>query len=458
MAKRKGIWGNVLILLGIVAAGCVLIVLLPLLRVSGPALPPEPPELVAKRFAPENAYSTVVEALSLLPQRPQPLKVPKKKDARFLQDYQAEPGSLAWLAGVSRPDDDPEFLAYIEACKPALAKAREALQRPYFLVPIDWANPPPLDTQMDPRAPLGGLYAIGGGFAVQSILALRGGDEAAALDYAMDGARLALLLSNEQVVFAVFAPFPERILEVACRASVATLERAATEIASVRSGLGSNEAILASFLRDVDWNASHSWERIPANSPENWFTRAVCQFRARGVRKWIAANRERLFAYAGKPLPETNEWAKSFVGRETANDLARAAGFLDSGRGRGMIGSADDVRRFVVDTVRRVNVYKTRYASILDGATLMVALERFRRAEGAYPEALDALVPKYIPAVPSDVISGGALVYARDGEDYRLYSVGLNQRDDGGSGVQDGDSRHGGDDTVIHWPGEKAAI
>lgn len=455
MAKHRNSFWNVGILLCIVAAGCVFIALLPLLRVSGPVLPPEPAEQVAKRFAPDNAYSMVVEALALLPKRPQPLKVPKKRDPRFLQDYVAERGSLAWLTGVRRPDDDPEFLAYIEACKPALAKAREALQRPYFLIPIDWANPPPLDTEKDPRAPLGGLYALGGGFAVQSVLALRGGDEAAALDYALDGARLALLLSREMTVFGVFAPFTERTYEIARQASEATLERAATEIASVRERLGSNEEVFSFFLRDLDRYLCHAWERIPAGSAETLFKRVLWHVRARGVRKWIVANRESLFAYADKPFPETSAWAKGIVGKETSIDLSRAAGFLDSGRGRGMLGTEWDVRKFIVDTVRGINAYKTRYAFTMDGAALTVALERFRRGEGSYPEKLDALVPKYIQAVPSDVISGGALVYARDGDDYRLYPVGVNQRDEGGRPVEDENGELRGDDTVIHWPGEK---
>ena len=62
------------------------------------------------------------------------------------------------------------------------------------------------------------------------------------------------------------------------------------------------------------------------------------------------------------------------------------------------------------------------------------ALERCRMAEGAYPEALAALVPKYIDALPHDVIDGQPLRYRRtDDGRFLFYSVGINGQDDGGA-------------------------
>lgn len=69
----------------------------------------------------------------------------------------------------------------------------------------------------------------------------------------------------------------------------------------------------------------------------------------------------------------------------------------------------------------------------INEAQIACALERYRLANGAYPESLNALVPKFLDNVPRDVINGGALLYRRtnDGK-FLLYSVGWNEKDDGG--------------------------
>ncbi len=67
--------------------------------------------------------------------------------------------------------------------------------------------------------------------------------------------------------------------------------------------------------------------------------------------------------------------------------------------------------------------------------TLVVAaLERSRLARGTYPADLAALVPQYLETVPRDIIGGKPLIYRRteDGG-FILYSVGWNEKDDGGS-------------------------
>ena len=61
------------------------------------------------------------------------------------------------------------------------------------------------------------------------------------------------------------------------------------------------------------------------------------------------------------------------------------------------------------------------------------ALERHRLAHGKYPETLDALAPQFIAKVPHDPISGQPLHYRpTDDGHFILYSVGWNEKDDGG--------------------------
>jgi hypothetical protein len=66
-------------------------------------------------------------------------------------------------------------------------------------------------------------------------------------------------------------------------------------------------------------------------------------------------------------------------------------------------------------------------------ARVACALERYWRANGHYPGELNVLVPAFIQKVPHDIINGQPLKYRRteDGQ-YLLYSIGWNEKDDGG--------------------------
>ncbi len=69
-----------------------------------------------------------------------------------------------------------------------------------------------------------------------------------------------------------------------------------------------------------------------------------------------------------------------------------------------------------------------------DLARVACALERYRLANGRFPDMLDALAPKFIAKLPHDVINGQPLKYRRTDEgQFVLYSVGSNETDDGGA-------------------------
>lgn len=68
-------------------------------------------------------------------------------------------------------------------------------------------------------------------------------------------------------------------------------------------------------------------------------------------------------------------------------------------------------------------------------AILACALERCRKAERQYPEKLETLAPRFVEKVPRDLINGQPLKYQRSSDGrFLLYSVGWNEKDDGGSG------------------------
>jgi len=80
-----------------------------------------------------------------------------------------------------------------------------------------------------------------------------------------------------------------------------------------------------------------------------------------------------------------------------------------------------------------------------DEALVACALERRRLAHGEYPKTLEVLAPEFLEKIPRDIISGQPLKYhLKHGGQFALYSVGWNERDDGGvpgrekDGTQDG--------------------
>ena len=93
--------------------------------------------------------------------------------------------------------------------------------------------------------------------------------------------------------------------------------------------------------------------------------------------------------------------------------------------------------------------------SQVDLARVACALERYRLAQGKYPETLDALTPQFIEELPHDLINGQPLHYRRT-EDGRfvLYSVGWDEKDDGGKVVftKGGSVDHENGDWVWQYP------
>lgn len=75
-------------------------------------------------------------------------------------------------------------------------------------------------------------------------------------------------------------------------------------------------------------------------------------------------------------------------------------------------------------------------------AVIACALERYRQANGQFPETLDALCPLYLATIPTEVAGGQPLKYHRtaDGR-FQLYSIGCNGKDEGGQVVMSPDGK-----------------
>ena len=71
--------------------------------------------------------------------------------------------------------------------------------------------------------------------------------------------------------------------------------------------------------------------------------------------------------------------------------------------------------------------------TLANEVALACALERYRLANGQFPDRLEALVPQFMSELPKDVIAKGDYHYRRtDNGRFMLYSIGWDEQDDGG--------------------------
>ncbi len=81
----------------------------------------------------------------------------------------------------------------------------------------------------------------------------------------------------------------------------------------------------------------------------------------------------------------------------------------------------------------KVNEISYRSKTEVQATLLLIVLLRYKQNVGTYPNSLEELVTAgYIKEIPIDSFSDKPLVYKKIGDDFTLYSVGLNFSDDGG--------------------------
>ena len=92
-------------------------------------------------------------------------------------------------------------------------------------------------------------------------------------------------------------------------------------------------------------------------------------------------------------------------------------------------------------------------------AVAAIALERYRLRHKRFPASLNELVPEFVSEVPIDYMDGKPLRYRLDGDQFVLWSVGPNGKDDGGtSKSQSGFHWMLGPDDVWPQPASEAEV
>ncbi len=208
------------------------------------------------------------------------------------------------------------------------------------------------------------------------------------------------------------------------------------------AGLREIETGMANLHLLADWRFSVESERAAMNGILEQFA-ATNREERRQILQAATTDPRARFAWAVLPrgwLLQNMLRMNQYVDEVTAQIRAEEARFRPAPTPHAFPQTPNAFERFyysmsslVVPAFERVQQKFMETHIVVAQVQTACALERFRRAHGAYPDALAQMVPAFLNEVPRDVIDGEPLRYRREGErGYVLYSIAQNQRDDGG--------------------------
>ena len=118
-------------------------------------------------------------------------------------------------------------------------------------------------------------------------------------------------------------------------------------------------------------------------------------------------------------------------GEQAFEQMIIATGF--AGTSLGIVLHHWTTARLLLPALNKAIVKSATAQTAVNQAAVACALERYRLAHGHFPETLGALAPQFISPLPNDALTGETYQYrlAEDGR-FVLYSVGWNEKDDGG--------------------------
>lgn len=355
-----------------------------------PLLPPESQEITTMRSSPENAYFILAEAYKLIPVTPRP-------DPTQVMQFEAQraPDRMGVILDIWAPDDNPELIAYVEQCAPAVAKAREALDAPYFLWP-DFAQMEQKPLSYSTLLPMVHAYAL---------LEVREHPESSTgLKILVDGLRLCRMIGSDGWVqtFSRVRYFEGHMFESLHEAIVLTQSNDALyETLDILLKMGQSPITMRPNV-EFEWRNGNAavldiaWHKLP---PLKYFFVQILgvgdRSCPRAVGKFIAGHREELLDVMAKPYPEIQTWLKS---NQSSLHKAQLSTWGFEDLSAGCAGS---------------NTW-------CGGAQIIIALELYKRANYHYPENLNELVPTHLTNVPAEAFSGAAFHYERHDDDYKL--------------------------------------
>lgn len=387
MAKQAGkrVSRRHLILVFVLFGGVGILVVLANLRQPLNLVVNEPAEVTNKRTDTENnAYYVLAAAAKLLPESPPDLKL--KDEQGWDYYYAPEHDSLGEMLGIRRPDDDPLLIEYMDKCLPALNAILPAFDKPWFLYPPHSFEPAEEEQLGNERARLSQLVDLYLAEArMRPCSEDPDTDACANLHNAM---RLSCLLGTDGVKR---SHSQVEAAEVIRKASADHQHKIAAWLGQVRAGW---KPPLTAIDRDI--RRVYATSLGPRADKELWPVRVFWNARIAQLKR--AVYRQEVYIRKTSCMTQ----------RQYEDDLREHPKFR---------------KTYLSAEFLQFRACNTEFFGTVDGLSILVALELFRRDRGGYPQSLSDLVPQYLAQLPENPFCARPFAYAREGGDYVLYCV-----------------------------------
>ncbi len=406
-------------------------------------IPPAIPD--AENFASIPIFDDAFRASHANQPMPNPLSLlaqPDNKLPKFDSPMRGERIDLAaWqeffvkakLLPAAGDNPAADVLKALDTFAAPLAQLREAGTRPHCRFPVQWEKGFAVTfPHIDILERAIGLYAL----RLSAHLAL--GDSAAACVDFRDGLRLVTATTAEPSLLAGLVRISlARVMENAAWGGLAGQQWAEPELRKIETDLAG-----------LDWLSDYLFAMGSERGSSNTMTDMLInnpRHLADIMQLTVPGNASLPFAWTYSLYPsgwlyQSKVRSNRFFDEMSARiDPAQRRYF-----GERPVHSGSEIKSlpkriyyllFATMTPGLENVEK-RYvqaATVTDQTRLACALERFRIARGAFPEALSELTPGFVASLPVEIVNGEPYRYRRtDDGSFLLYSVGLDLRDDDG--------------------------
>lgn len=246
-------------------------------------------------------------------------------------------------------------------------------------------------------------------------------DDETAAKYLSDLAEL-----PEQTAMAELVNFSERLMFVDIVAMLAYDKN--RDVLGVEDGLLQLNGLIKKSRLDIDWN-------IILKNANQWYDQYVAAMQIDSY----ARQKEEI----AKINAELSQLAQKFQQQSLLKTFAFA--LLDRETRSEYVGEML-VALLLPATGQAANAER-RIEQRYENLRVAIALARYHSRNSQYPEDLNQLIPEQLHSLPEDLFAEAPLKYLKTETGYILYSIGINQVDDGGKSY---DERK--DDLVVKVP------
>ena len=266
----------------------------------------------------------------------------------------------------------------------------------------------------------------------EAFLAAEKGDVRSSLDRLQTGLRFAPKIAEESSLIAYLV-------------ALADAKLCLLFLNKSLSGREAGEELLLPLLNDLDERQIELWKALLKTSIRGeriLFMEIGLLTDAKGwaTSSWLKGEAEKLYYWLIKPLikSDVNQNIPIYAGLEANAALPyyQTRDYWNFYRGRLInLPWYAVAAKLAIPDMESTFLKTATFEALVRAFRAGLACRIHKGRTGQYPESLEALVPALLNEVPIDPFTGKALVYRREGEGFIVYSLGSNQRDDGGRGT-----------------------